>query len=360
MHNPDGRLTIDLGALRANYAQLCAMTGKGCTVAAALKANAYGLGAVEVAGALLKAGCRDFFVAHLDEALDLRAHYKDCNIYVLNGFYASRGDLYLTNNLIPVLGSFMEIEAYKKLGANLPAFLNFNTRMNRLGLGTAEQEDLWKNPEKLSGIAIKGVMSHLACADEPDHEMNKIQLELFQDIAGHFPEAVKSLANSSGIFLGKDYHFDLARPGAALYGINPTPGKPNPMKPVVSLEVPIMRVRLVYKGATAGYGATYHFERDSQIATVSAGYADGIFRYLSNKGAFYWHGMRCPIRGRVSMDLTTVDLSDVPENNRPRPGDVMEILGPHQSADDLARDAETIGYEVLTNLGNRYKRQYVH
>jgi alanine racemase len=363
MLHPEGKLTIDLSAVRENYQILRARVKPGCTVAAAVKANAYGLGAHEIVGALIQEGCNDFFVAGPEEALRLRAQHNDCNIYVLSGFYQSRAEMYPAHNLIPVLGSFMEIKAYSALaraqGKALPALLQFNTRMNRMGLGAVETQELVNDMSMLEGIDLRGIMSHLACADEPEHPMNETQHEVFSAIAQHFLNVPKSLANSSGIFLGDHYHFDMVRPGMALYGLNPTPERENPMRAVVSLEVPIMRVRLVYQGATVGYGATYAFERDSCIATISAGYADGIFRALSNKGAFYWKGIRLPIRGRVSMDLTTVDVSDVPEGERPRPGDYLEILGSHQSADDLARDAGTIGYEVLTNLGNRYARRYI-
>jgi alanine racemase len=363
MLHPEGKLTINLDAVRENYRILRARVKTPCTIAAAVKANAYGLGANEIVGALMQEGCNDFFVAGPEEALTLRRHHKNCNLYVLSGFYQSRAEIYPAHNLIPVLGSFMEIKAYGDLaraqGKALPALLQFNTRMNRMGLGAVETQELLANMDMLEGIDLRGVISHLACADEPDHPMNETQYQVFKDIAEHFPNVPKSLANSSGIFLGEKYHFDMVRPGMALYGLNPTPEHENPMQSVVSLEVPIMRVRIVYEDAVVGYGATYRFDKESLIATVSAGYADGIFRALSNKGAFYWKGIRLPIRGRVSMDLTTVDVSDVPKGERPRPGDYLEILGPHQDADDLAKDAGTIGYEVLTNLGNRYERRYI-
>ncbi|MDB2682812.1 alanine racemase [Alphaproteobacteria bacterium] len=363
MLNPNGKLTIDLGALKHNYDFIQSKVGLNCLIGAVVKANAFGLGAKMIAGALIEAGCNNFFVAGPNEAMDLRENCKDVNIFVLSGFYQSCGDLYLENNLTPVIGSFMEIEAYAKLGEKhgrkLPAFLHFNTRMNRLGLGAVEQEELWSNMKRLEGIEVTGVMSHLACADDPDHEMNATQLGLFQKITDHFPKAIKALSNSSGIFCGDHFHFDMVRPGYVLYGGAPITGQDNPMKPVVSLQVPIIRTRIVYPDAVVGYGATYRFEEECQIATVSAGYADGIFRSLGNKGAFYWNGIRCPIRGRVSMDLTTVDLSAVPKNQRPKPGDYLEVLGPNQTIDDLAADAGTIGYEILTALSNRYERQYI-
>ena len=232
--------------------------------------------------------------------------------------------------------------------------------MNRLGLGSVETDKLLREMEMLDGLDVVGIMSHFACADEKGHPLNDVQYGVFSEIARAFPNAEKSLSNSSAIFRDSRYHFDVARPGMALYGLNPTPEAQNPMQPVVTLKVPIVRTRIVYKDASVGYGATYRFEKDTPIATVSAGYADGILRALSNKGSFYWKGYHCPIRGRVSMDLTTVDLSAVPENERPRPGDFMEVIGNHQSADELAADAGTIGYEILTALGNRYERFYVN
>ncbi len=362
MLKSQGILTIDLGAVIANYNTLKALAAPETRVAAVVKANGYGLGAAEIGQTLAAAGCRDFFVSSLEEGIALRQALKQGRILVLNGFYGSGADSYLEHSLAPVMGSFMEIEGYKKLGAKhgkkLDAFLSFNIRMNRLGLGAVETKKILEDMSMLDGINIAGVMSHFACSDEAGHPMTEVQYKVFDDIARHFPKAEKSLSNSSGIFRDKKYHYNLLRPGMALYGLNPTPETKNPMRPVVSLELPIARVRLVYAGASVGYGATWNAPKDTPLATVAAGYADGIFRSLSNKGALYWKGYRCPIRGRVSMDLTTVDLTDVPEKERPRPGDVMELIGPHQGADELAHDAGTIGYETLTSLGHRYERVY--
>jgi alanine racemase len=358
-----GNLRINLEAVVHNYNVLKAQaTGKTRT-AAVVKANGYGLGAPEIGQALFNAGCRDFFVSSLEEGIVLRNALKSARIIVLNGFAASVGDSYADHNILPALGSFMEIEAYKKLsakrGKKLEAYLSFNTRMNRLGLGSVETEKLLSEMSMLDGIHVGGILSHFACADEKGHPMNETQWKLFDDIARHFPGVEKSLSNSSAVFRDKKYHYDLLRPGMALYGLNPTPETPNPMMPVVHLDLPVLRTRIVYAGASVGYGATYTFEKDTPIATVAAGYADGLFRSLSNKGAMYWKGIRCPIRGRVSMDLTTIDLSAVPEKDRPKPGDAMELIGEHQSADQLAEEAGTIGYEVLTSLGHRYAREYV-
>lgn len=361
-----GLLTIDRQAVRDNYALLTKRLRHGCRSGAVVKANGYGLGAIEIAQTLLSAGCRDFFVAKPAEGTALRTAIPDpdVTIYILNGFYGSQEDDYITHHLTPVLGSFIEIEGWRALGQKtgraLPAALKFNIRMNRLGLGQMETKELLANPSMLNGMDMRLVMSHFACADEPDHEMTTLQHRIFDEIAAHFPNAEKSLCNSPGIFRDPAFHYDLVRPGMALYGLNPTPEAKNPMRPVVSLSLPVTRTRIVYPGAIVGYGATYRFEKEAPLATVAAGYADGIFRSLSNHGALYWQGIRCPIRGRISMDLTTVDLSDVPPEQRPKPGDQMELLGEHQSADDLAHDAGTIGYEVLTALGQRYQRQYIN
>lgn len=364
MKHSRGVLTVNLQNLRENYRILAQKAGESCAVAAVVKADGYGLGAVSIAGDLIQAGCRDFFVATPEEGLELRAAHKDINIYVLNGFYASYAEHYPAQNLVPVLGSFMEIESYtalaQKHGRALPTFLNFNTRMNRMGLGALEAEELIADMDRLGGLEIMGVMSHFACADEADHPMNETQYELFAAIAAHFPKAKKSLCNSSGIFRDSKYHFDMVRPGMALYGLNPTSETDNPMKPVITLEVPVIRTRIVYKDAVVGYGATYRFDKKTQIATLSAGYADGIFWALSNKGAFYWNGYECPIRGRISMDMTSVDLCNVPQAERPKPGDYLELIGPHQSPAQLAAGAGSFDYEILTALGHRYRRLYIN
>lgn len=356
-----GILTINLGAVVHNYNVLKACAAPGARVAAVVKANGYGLGSVAISKILSRAGCRDFFVFSFEEGVELRAALKEPRIFILGGFFGS-AEAYAAHNLIPALGSFAEIENYRKLaatlGKKLDACLNFNIRMNRVGLNTMETEKLIADKTLLDGLNIIGVLSHFACADE-DSPLNDEQNEIFEKIAKHFPGAEKSLSNSFGAFRSKKYHHDLLRPGMALYGLNPAPETKNPMKGVVSLNLPVALLRTIHAGEGVGYGVTWKAEKETVLATVAAGYADGIFRSLSNKGALYWKGIRCPIRGRVSMDLTTVDISAVPENQRPKPGDLMELIGVHQSADDLANDAGTIGYEVLTNLGHRYERVYV-
>ena len=357
-----GILTINLSAIKANYRTLQDKVGQGCKVAAVVKANAYGLGVDRVVPALIEAGATTFFAATVDEGIAIRTLDTAIDIYLFNGFVDDRADDYIAHRLYPVLDDFNEVRSYSALALreaqDLPAALHFNTRMNRLGFGSVEAKLLFEDLSLLGDIDVRIVMSHLACADEAGHDMNARQLSEFQEIALYFSDSAKSLANSSGVFLGADYHFDIVRPGMALYGLNPTPGEDNPMRPVISLKVPILRRRRVFEGAVVGYGASYQFMQDTELATIAAGYADGLFRHLSNSGVLYWNDVACPIRGRVSMDLTTVDLSAVPLDALPKPGDYMEVLGAHQAADDLAAAAGTIGYEVLTRLGNRYKRFY--
>lgn len=358
-----GKLTIQCSALRANYRILQDRVGAGVTVSAVVKANAYGLGAEKVAAILKQQGCTHFFVANLREAQRLRAAHSDITIIILNGFYDSEAAAYLEGRFIPVLDSRREIERCSALAAKkgtaLPAYLHCNTGMNRLGMDRPLAEELATNPALTKGLDIQCVMSHLACADEQSHPLNTAQLKAFQEIAALFPGVPKALANSSGIFLGADYHFDMVRPGMALYGLNPTPyADENPMQPVVSLEVPVICTRTLKRGSIIGYGATYTCADDTAVATIGAGYADGIFRSLSNTGALYWQDVRCPIIGRVSMDLLSVDLSAIPPAQRPQVGDDMELIGPHQSPADIGALAGSFDYETLTALSQRYERIY--
>lgn len=229
--------------------------------------------------------------------------------------------------------------------------------MNRLGLDAGAVAALATDPARLGGLRIALVMSHMACADEPDHGKNAEQLSAFRALQARLPAAPRSLAASSTLFLGGDYHFDLVRPGAALYGLNPQPDRPNPLAPVVRLSARILQVRDVDTPMTVGYGATHRFTAKGRIATVAAGYADGLFRSLGNRGFGFIEGVRVPVVGRISMDLTTFDVSALaPEVARP--GALVELIGPGHDADALAAEAGTIGYEVLTSLGARYLRSY--
>lgn len=342
-------LTIDCGAVVRNWRRLCARHAPGA-VAAVVKADAYGLGAAPIARALLAAGCKQFFVAHPSEGEALRdALGEGPMIAVLNGFAPGAHP-----RLTPVLNGLDEVRGHAALGAE--ALLQIDTGMARLGLDASELDALAADPSPLRALRLRHVMTHLACADMPDHPLNALQAARFAAACARLPPVPRSLANSSGLFLGPAFHSDLARPGCALYGINPMPGQPNPMEAVVRLEVPILQLREIPEGATVGYGASWTARRPSRIATAAIGYADGWLRAQSGQGFGLLHGQRAPLVGRVSMDLTTFDVTDIAAA---RAGDRIEVLGPAQDADGVAALAGTIGYEVLTSLGARYARTYL-
>jgi alanine racemase len=357
-------LTIDLAAIAENYKILTAQVAP-AICGAAVKADAYGLGAAMVAPVLHRAGCDHFFVATLDEALALRPVVATSQIYILNGLPIGAAEIVAAENLIPVLGALEQIEAWRQYCSRAlprPAALMIDSGMSRLGLSAGDMMRLAGDPALLQGIPIVQAMSHLACSDDETNPLNVKQLTVFQALVSDFPwpedrKPRLSMAASSGCFLGTDYHFDLARPGAALYGLEPTIGRPNPMRPVLALEGKILQIRDVDLGMTVGYGATHQVRGRSRLAVIGVGYADGIFRSLGNRGAVFVAGERAPIVGRISMDLMTADIGHLPPSAA-RVGDPVEIIGPHQSVDDLARDAGTIGYEILTALGGRYLRRY--
>ena len=353
-------LTIDLDAIAANYRLLRSQLAR-AACGAAVKADAYGLGACQVAPALARAGCRELFVAHLDEGVVLRPLLPAAAIHVLNGVLPGEEAEFAAHGLIPVLNSLAQIDRWAKWGRAhraLPAAIHVDTGMSRLGLEESDLDIVANDPARLEGIDLHLVMSHLACAEEPDNPMNAAQRAAFEQARQRLPPARASLANSSGIFLGPDYQFDLARPGAALYGVNPTPGRPNPMSSVVRLEGCIIQVRDIDRPRTVGYGAAHPIRRRSKIATVAIGYADGYLRSLSGRGKCRLAGFEVPIVGRVSMDLITVDVTDVPAGQAVE-GAVVEAIGPGHTVDDVAEMAGTNGYEILTSLGPRYRRRYI-
>ena len=356
------RLTIDLGALADNYRLLRGrLSGADC--AAVVKADAYGLGAARVAGALWRAGCRQFFVAHLQEGIALRAALPaDAEIFILNGLMPGAEAACLDARLTPVLNSLAQVDAWTDLsrrqGRALPAILQIDSGMARLGLAPAEVDQLAGDPARLGGVALRAVMSHLACADEPAHPANQAQLAQFEAQRRRLSPAPASFANSSGIFLGPDYHFDLARPGAALYGVAPVPEAPNPMRAVVRLDARVIQTREIAAGDAVGYGHGFQAPGPARIATLAIGYADGWPRSLGRTGVAYVGDRALPIAGRVSMDSLTLDITTLPADML-KPGDFVELLGPHQSIDDVASAAGTIGYEILTSLGGRYRRRYL-
>ena len=351
-------LTIDLDAVAANYRTVLDHLN-GVASAAVVKADGYGLGADKVGPALAAAGCSIFCVAHIDEGIRLRAVLPDADIHILNGFLPGAAEAYAEYHLIPALGSLFEIAAWKAHCANtpLPCDLHVDTGMLRLGLPPDELAAIADDQTLVSGLDVRYVMSHLASADEPGSPQNRRQLTAFHAARRILPMGAAWFANSSGIFLGPDYHFDMARPGVALYGVNPTPGRPNPMRPTVHLKARIAQVREARPGDTVGYGATHAVNGAAKIATLPVGYADGYLRSLSGAGSGTIDGIPVPLVGRVSMDLITLDVSTVPEAQC-QPGQWVDLIGPDNTVDAVAEAAGTIGYEILTSLGRRYHRVY--
>lgn len=359
-----GVLTVDLDAIIANWRKL-EKTAVPAECGAVIKADAYGCGIAPVARALAAAGCKTFFVATLDEARAARAAIPSVAIYVLNGFFQNCGDAYAKVDARPVIGDLNELAEWdvfcRRSGWAGGAAIHIDTGMNRLGLTVTEAQGII--PRINAGDhGITLVMSHLACAEQLNHSLNARQLATFREIASLFSGVPASLSNSSGVFLGPQFQFDLVRPGAALYGVNPTPEADNPMQPVVELKARIVQVRSIEKGESVGYGGIWTARRPTRLAIVSAGYADGYFRAGgSNDGTrgaeAVVAGKRCPIAGRVSMDLMAIDVTDV-EKNAVRRGHMVTLIGEGITVDELAYHFGTIGYEVLTSLGPRYARVY--
>jgi len=355
-------LTIDLDAIRANYRLLRERGGR-AACAAVLKADAYGLGMAPVARALVREGCRTFFTAHLDEGIRLRRLVpSDCTIYVMHGAMPGAVRACLEHDLAPVLNDPGQVAEWRALaresGRTLPAALQVDTGMSRMGMAPADLERLMTNADWLDGLRLQLVMSHLACADELDHPANALQRARFAALAARFPGVPASLANSSGVFLGPDYHFDLLRPGAALHGINPHPGTPNPLRQAVALAARVVQVRAIAAGDIVGYGGRYIASGPCRIATIAIGYADGWLRALSGQSYGFVDGVALPFVGTVSMDSITLDASALPPG-RLAPGATVDLLCAEQTVDTVAAQAGTIGYEVLTRLGNRFERRYL-
>ncbi|HUC50263.1 MAG TPA: alanine racemase [Xanthobacteraceae bacterium] len=354
-----GTLTIDLAAIEANWRTLVRelLTAE---CAGVVKANAYGLGLEPVTATLAKAGCKTFFVADMAEARAVRSCAPGATIYVLDGYAADWGDAFLEINARPVINSTTELAEWDAfVSANSwrgGAALHIDTGMRRLGITPEEAAALAPRAQTENhGIAL--IMSHLACADTPEHPLNETQIKLFRELRALYSGIPASLANSSGIFLGDTAHCDLARPGAALYGVNPTPGKANPMQGVVELTGRILQIRNVAPDETVGYGATWTARRPTRIAVVALGYADGLVRAGGGSddrpgGSAIIAGQRCPIVGRISMDLTCIDITDLPAGAAHR-GHHATLIGDGIGVDDVAAAAGTIGYEILTRLGPR-------
>ena len=358
-------LTIDLAALRANWARLNEASGR-AECAGVIKADAYGLGIGPITQALTNEGCKTFFVASVDEGRAARAVQPGATIYILDGLLPGAEAHYSGFDLRPVLSSLAQVRdwaAYSRArGRRLAAALHIETGMHRLAMPEYELRQLTAEPEMLGMFELTLVMSHLACADDPANPMNERQRERFNALRAVLPAAPASLSNSGGTFLGREYHFDVVRPGIALYGGRAHEGRPNPMRTVVRLAARIMQVQDVPPGATIGYGATFKVQRPSRIATIACGYADGFLRALSvstgQAGPVGYIGdYPVPIVGRVSMDFITVDVTDVPEE-MVRRGGWVEVMGQRVTVDDLTDQAGTIGYELLSRLGPRVHRVY--
>ena len=339
-------LHIDLAALQANWRMLDKQSGAQVQTAATVKANGYGLGAGHVAHALARAGARRFFVAVAEEGVAVRAALgPDLPIHVYGGHMEGDARLISEARLSPMLNSAEQLTRHFETLPRHPFGIQLDTGMNRLGMEPAE----WG---AVAEIALSQrpdlIMSHLACADEPDHPMNAAQLQMFHSLTDGV-SVPRSISATGGILLGPEYHFDITRPGIGLYGGAPF----HDARPVVRLSLPIIQVREVEAGETVGYGNTFTAENDMRVATVAAGYADGIHRALSGKVTLWAGHVPCPLVGRVSMDLLTIDVTDAPEDIAS-----LDLLGREQTVDDLAGIIDTIGYEILTGLGYRYARHY--
>jgi alanine racemase len=356
-----GILTVDLDAIADNYRSLAARAGP-ATCAAVVKADAYGLGVDRVAPCLAAAGCHKFFVAHVNEGIALRGILGPrAWISVLHGAPAGAEAALVAEDLIPVLNEDGQVQAWRalarRMGRRLPAILQIDTGMARFGFGELDLRRIANAPDALDGVDLRLVMSHLACADEPDSAANPAQRAAFASARRLFPGIAGSLAASSGIFLGPAFHADLVRPGAALYGIAPRPNELNPMRPVVRLQGQVMQIRSVAAGTPVGYGHVGALARDGRLATVGVGYADGFPRSASGQSAAWYEGHRLPVVGRVSMDSLIVDVSAVPPEVL-GPGGLVDLICPEQDLDAVAHAAGTIGYEILTRLGHRFHRRY--
>jgi alanine racemase len=359
-----GILIVDLTAIEANWRAL-GQRAMPSECAAVIKADAYGCGIEPVARHLARAGCKTFFVADLNEARRARAAADQPAIYVLNGLLPGTAATYAELRAKPVIGSMVELAEWDAFCVandwHGGAGLHVDTGMNRLGISANEAAALAPRIRSENhGITL--LMSHLACAEEPEHPLNERQIKLFREVRILYRGISSSLSNSSGIFLGNAAHCDMVRPGVALYGVNPTPGRSNPMRPAIELQARVVQTRTVPKGETVGYNAGWTAKRVTKLAVVAVGYADGYLRAASASdeapGAdAIVAGKRCPLAGRVSMDLLAINITDLPDNSVRR-GDLATLIGDEITVDDVAKAAGTIGYEVLTGLGRRYHRVY--
>ena len=336
--------TIDLNAIRQNWQKLRSISSN--DAAAVVKANAYGLGLAQVTKALYAEGARIFFVATVEEGAELRSILgKKPDIYVFSGHMVGDTELIKNYNLIPLINSIEQLSRHSKLLREKKFGVQLDTGMNRLGLEPMEWESAKELALSLNPVLI---MSHLACADDPNHKMNSKQLDIFLTLTNKI-NINKSLAATGGILLGPEYHFDLTRPGIGIYGCSPM----QDCLPVLKIDIPVIQIRNIESGETVGYGNTWTSPCKKKIATISAGYADGLFRAIGKKAKLYFEEISCPIVGRISMDLIGVDITSLKVDPVR-----LELINSQQTVDNIAEGAETIGYEFLTSLGNRYSRNY--
>ena len=361
-------LTVNLGAIAENYRRL-KMQFSGDDMAAVVKANAYGLGALETSVALIKEGCRRLFVATVEEAVDLKSHLVQHvtaenlpTIAVFHGPHKGQEETFIEHELVPVINHINQLERWmikSEPASNADYYLHIDTGMNRLGLSTSDMDWLVQHGEQRLSRKPALLMSHLACANQKEHPKNMEQLEAFTAAQQYFSGVPTSFCNSSGIYLDRIFHGTMGRPGSALYGINPAPWlSENPMQHVADLTAPILMIRTLAGEETVGYGATATLDAGSNVAIIQMGYADGYLRYLSNKGTVYVGSIACPVVGRVSMDMIAIDVSHLPENELHHHKEI-QIICKAQPVDALAHQADTIGYEVFTSLGDRVKRVYI-
>lgn len=359
-----GIITVDLGVLAANWQALAERVAP-AECGAVVKADAYGLGAAEVIPALVRAGARTFFIATPDEAEHARRLAPTARLFALDGLLPGAAETFVATNTAPVLATLDDIAAWKaearRAGTRLPAALLVDTGLNRLGLAEEDVKAIADDPSLLDGLELRLIMSHLACADDPAHPHNERQHATFERLRALLPPVPASLAASDGLMLGSRFHYDLVRPGYALYGGQAFQGGRTPVDPVVTVKARVLQVRDLAPGDTVGYSATWTAERPSRIAVVAAGYADGLARALSaasgTAGAMVaFDSEQAPIAGRVSMDLITVDVTGL--SAAVAPGDLATLVGPGLTIESMGRASGTIGYEVLTRLGPRFVRRY--
>ena len=340
-----GRLTIDLGAVCANWRALDTVTR--AETAAVVKADAYGLGVARIARALATAGARTFFVATTAEGATLRqALGPGPTINIFSGHMAGDTDMIADLDLVPMLNSLDQMIRHVESLPGHPFGIQLDTGMNRLGM---EPQEWAAVSEIMLQMTPRLIISHLACADDQNHSMNEEQLNVFKSITSDL-NVPRSLANTGGILLGRQYDFDMTRPGIGLYGGHPF----DEAQSVVTLDISVIQCRDIEVGEPVGYGNSYTASRPTRIATIAAGYADGILRAMGSDAVLFADGVACPIAGRISMDLIGVDITELDENPKE-----LRLLGTEQTIDDLADDAGTIGYEILTSLGSRYTRRYI-